>query len=54
MLVGRRRAKEAKQEASAQVQQQSQQAQQATAEQMTNFKKAFATCLTAKNYQVQY
>ena len=54
LVAGRRRAKDAKEEASAQAQQQSQQAEQANQEQMTNFKKAFATCLQAKNYIVNY
>ena len=28
--------------------------QQATAEQLTNFKKAFSVCMQAKDYMVQY
>lgn len=60
-VVARRRTKQAKAEASQQVeqqsqqvQQQSQQAQQATAQQVENFKKAFSVCLEAQKYMVKY
>ena len=53
-VIALRRTKEAKAEASAQVEKQSQQASQVTAEQMTNFKKAFSVCLEAKNYMVKF
>ena len=57
-MVARRRTKQAKAEASQQVEQQSQQAQQqsqqATAEQIENFKKAFSVCLEAQKYMVKY
>ncbi len=60
-VIARRRTRHAQAEASQQVQQQSQQAQQqaqqaqqATAEQMTDFKKAFSVCLEAKKYMVKY
>lgn len=54
LLVGRRKGKQAQQQATQQVQQQGQQAQQATAEQMTNFKKAFSVCLEGNKYMVKY
>jgi hypothetical protein len=54
MLMGRRRAKDSQEQASEQLQQQSQQATQQNQEEMGNFKKAFATCLQAKNYIVNY
>lgn len=44
LLIGNRKKKEA----------QAQATQQATAEQLTNFKKAFSVCMQAKNYMVQY
>jgi hypothetical protein len=53
-VIARRRTARAKEEASQEVQQQSQQAQQLTAEQMSNFKKAFSACLEAKKYMVKY
>jgi len=54
VIAGRRRGKEAQQQATQQATQQGQQAQQATAEQVTNFKKAFSTCLEAKEYMVKF
>jgi hypothetical protein len=53
VVAGRRKAKGAQKQATAQAEQQGQQAQQATAEQLTNFKKAFGVCLEAKNYMVK-
>lgn len=54
LLIGHRRRRMAEKEATAEVQQSSAQAQQATAEELANFKKAFAVCLEAKNYMVKY
>jgi hypothetical protein len=54
VVAGRRRAKHAQASATQQAQAQGQQAQQATAEQVSNFKKAFSVCLEAKNYMVKY
>lgn len=53
-VASRRRAGAAQQQAAQQADKQAQQAQQATAEQMTNFKKAFSVCLEAKKYMVKY
>jgi hypothetical protein len=53
-IIARRRTRQAKAEASEQVEQQSRQAQQATAEQIENFKKAFSVCLEAKDYMVKF
>jgi hypothetical protein len=49
-LVNRRRARKAQEANEANIQS----SQQATAEQMTNFKKAFSACLEAKKYVVKY
>ena len=54
LLIGHRRKKEAQEQAEQQATQQAQSAQAGTAEQMTNFKKAFGVCMQAKNYMVQY
>ena len=54
LLIGHRRRMEAQAHASQQAAQQSSTQQAATAEQMTNFKKAFSVCMQAKNYMVQY
>lgn len=54
LIAGRRRKHKAQEQATAQAEQQGQQAQAATAEQITNFKKAFSVCLEAKNYMVKY
>jgi len=53
VVAGRRKAKGAQQQATQQAEQQGQKAQAATAEQLTNFKKAFSVCLEAKNYMVK-
>jgi hypothetical protein len=53
-VAARRGTKRAKGEASHEVEQQSQQAQQATAEQVENFKKAFAVCLEGNKYMVRF
>jgi hypothetical protein len=53
-IHGRRKGAAAKQQATQQVEAQGAQAQAATAEQVTNFKKAFSVCLEAKNYMVKY
>jgi hypothetical protein len=53
-VAARRGTKRAKSEASHEVEQQSQQAQQATAEQIENFKKAFAVCLEGNKYMVRF
>ena len=49
-VANRRRKKQAE----AQAQQQTQAVQQYSAEQMTNFKKAFSVCLEGKKYMVKY
>lgn len=54
VVAGRRKAKRAQHQAAEQAEKQGQQAQQATAEQVTNFKKAFSVCLEAKKYMVKY
>ena len=54
LIAGRRGRKRAQDSATQQVDQQSQQAQAATAEQVTNFKKAFSVCLEAKEYLVKF
>lgn len=54
VVAGRRKGKAAEQQATNTATQQGQQAQAATAEQLTNFKKAFSVCLEAKNYMVKY
>lgn len=54
LLAGRRRARGARQRATKQADQQVAQTQQATAEALTNFKKAFSVCLEAKKYMVKY
>jgi hypothetical protein len=54
LVVGHRKKKEAQAQATQQAEAQGQQAQAATAEQLTNFKKAFSVCMQAKNYMVQY
>lgn len=53
-IAARRRGRSAQQQATAQAEQQAEQREQATAEQMSNFKKAFSVCLEAKNYMVKY
>lgn len=54
VIAGRRRGAAAKEQATQQAEAQGAQAQAATAEQMTNFKKAFSVCLEAKSYMVKY
>ena len=53
-IAGRRRGKAAQQQATAQAEQQGAAQQQASAEKMSNFKKAFSVCLEGKNYLVKY
>ena len=54
VIAGRRKAAAGKQQATQQVEAQGAQAQAATADQITNFKKAVSVCLEAKNYMVKY
>ncbi len=54
LVHGRRQARRAQGQATQQAEAQGQQAQAATAEQLTNFKKAFSVCLEAKKYMVKY
>ncbi len=54
LLVGHRRKRVARREATAEVAEASTQAQQATATDLENFKKAFSACLEAKAYTVKY
>jgi hypothetical protein len=54
LIAGRRRGAQAQQQATQQAQKQGQQAQQATADQIENFKKAFAVCLEAKDYMAKF
>jgi len=54
LIAGRRRGRAANQQAQAEVEKQSQQTQAATAEQVSNFKKAFSVCLEAKAYMVKF
>jgi hypothetical protein len=54
LIRGRRQGRQAQQAAQASAQQQGQQAQAATAEQLSNFKKAFSVCLEAKSYMVKF
>jgi hypothetical protein len=54
LIAGRRRGRAAQQQATQSVEQQAAQTQAATAEQIENFKKAFAVCLEAKDYMVRF
>lgn len=54
VIAGRRRARAAQAQATQQAEAQGQKAQAATAEQLTNFKKAFSVCLEGKGYLVKY
>jgi hypothetical protein len=54
LIAGRRRGRAAQQQAQQQAASQAAAAQQATAEQLTNFKKAFSVCLEGKKYLVKY
>ena len=51
---GRRQGKQAQAQASAQASASAQQQQALTAEQLTNFKKAFSACMEGKKYSVKY
>ena len=53
MVRGRRQGRQAEAQAQQQAAASSGQRQQATAQQMTNFNKAFSVCLEAKNYMVK-
>jgi hypothetical protein len=53
-IAGRRGRKSAQNQAKNDIDETSQQASKATAEQLTNFKKAFAVCLEAKDYMVKF
>lgn len=53
-IMARRGSRRQSKEAQQQIEQQSSAAQQATAEQISNFKKAFSVCLEAKDYLVKY
>ena len=53
-VAARRGGRAAQQQATVQAEQQEEKRGQATAEQMSNFKKAFSVCLEAKNYMVKY
>ena len=53
-IRGRRMAASAQSQAKQQASTQSTQRQQATAEELSNFKKAFSVCLEAKEYMVKY
>lgn len=54
LVASRRRGRRATQQATQQADQQVAQTKQATAEALTNFKKAFSVCLEAKKYMVKY
>ena len=54
LIAGRRQKKRAQKSATEQVNQQAASAQQYTGEQLSNFKKAFAVCLEAKDYMVKF
>jgi hypothetical protein len=54
VIAGRRRARHAQGQASAQASAQTGEAMAATQEQMLNFKKAFSVCLEAQKYMVKY
>jgi hypothetical protein len=54
VIAGRRKGQAAAQQGQQAAAQQEQQAKAATAEQLTNFKKAFGVCLEAKDYMVKY
>lgn len=53
-IHGRRQGQRAQAQAQQQATSQASQRQQATAEQLSNFKKAFSVCLEAKDYMVKY
>jgi hypothetical protein len=54
VVRGRRSGKQAQNQAQQQAASQSDQREEATAEQLSNFKKAFSVCLEAKEYMVKY
>jgi len=54
VVRGRRQGAQAQQQAQSQAASQSEQREEVTAEQLTNFKKAFSVCLEAKEYMVKY
>jgi hypothetical protein len=54
VVHGRRKGREAQQQAQAQSADQAEQREEATGEQLANFKKAFSVCLEAKEYMVKY
>jgi hypothetical protein len=54
VVRGRRQGRQAQQQAEQQVAAQAEQREDATAEQLSNFKKAFSVCLEAKEYMVKY
>ncbi len=53
-IHGRRQGRRAEAQAQQQASSQASQRQQATAEEMSNFKKAFSVCLEAKDYMVKF
>ena len=53
-VAGRHKGQAAQQQATQQAEKQAQQVQQSSAEQLTNFKKAFSVCLESKKYLVKY
>ncbi|HHQ48820.1 MAG TPA: hypothetical protein ENK19_08065 [Acidobacteria bacterium] len=53
-IGNRRRARRESEQQQQQIEQQKQQTHQATAQQIENFKKAFAVCLEAKSYMVKF
>ena len=53
-IAARRRGRAAQQQATAQTEKQAEERKELTAEQMSNFKKAFSVCLEAKEYMVKY
>jgi hypothetical protein len=54
VVRGRRQGRQAQQQAEQQVAAQAEQREDATAEQLSNFKKAFSVCLEANEYMVKY
>lgn len=53
VVAGRRKGKKAEAQATQQIEQQAQTAQAASAQEITNFKKAFSACLEGKGYLVK-
>jgi len=54
LIAGRSRGRQAKAQAASETEKQAAQQQAATAEQMSNFKKAFSVCLEAAKYMVKF